>query len=253
MMLNTDKYAYISKLKQIDPMVKLFFSILTLSVCIWEDKMEASIIIFIVMTYITVKKGGIPIKVLLKLLLIPLPFLILGVLSIVINFTKSREEIDFAVKIFGIYVGANKQGILMGLNLFFKSIGAVACLYFISLSTPVINVISALRKLKCPKILVELMGLIYRCIFIFLDMAEIMFTAQKSRLGYSSLKSGYRGLGTLVSTLFIRSYKHAVDMYTSLEARGYDGEIRVLEEPYKKNMWGYFFAVMFNVLIILTI
>ncbi len=59
------------------------------------------------------------------------------------------------------------------------------------------------------------MSLIYRFIFVLMETADTMVIAQSSRLGYSSIISGYRSLGVLVSSVFIRSYQQADKIYTS--------------------------------------
>ena len=85
-MFNIDKYAYASKLKKIDPMGKFLFSIITLGVCLWANNLIISIAVLFIMGYSTIKIGGTPIKVFFKLMLIPLAFLIIGVLTITINY-----------------------------------------------------------------------------------------------------------------------------------------------------------------------
>lgn len=114
-----------------------------------------------------------------------------------------------------------------------------------------VDLFSVLRKLRLPKLMIEMMDLIYRFIFVLLETAGTMYTAQNSRLGYVNLVSGYRSMGSLVSALFIRSYKRSNELYTSLEARGYDGELRVLEEKYVGNKSLLYMAVGINGLLIL--
>jgi cobalt/nickel transport system permease protein len=101
-----------------------------------------------------------------------------------------------------------------------------------------------------PKLIVELMGLIYRSIFVLLETADTMFTAQNSRLGYSDLKSGYRSLAALASTLFIRAYKKSDQLYIALESRGYDGEINVLEEQIETHWTEFITPVSINLFLI---
>lgn len=113
---------------------------------------------------------------------------------------------------------------------------------------------SVLRRLRLPKLMVEMMGLIYRFIFVLLETAATMLIAQNSRLGYINLRTGYRSMGSMVSVLFIRAYKRSNELYTSLEARGYDGEIKVLEETYENNKKLVFLAALINgVLIFLAL
>jgi hypothetical protein len=56
-MFKIDKYAYASKLKRKDPMEKLIFAVLTLGVCLWADCIPVSVIILLLMAWVTVCLG----------------------------------------------------------------------------------------------------------------------------------------------------------------------------------------------------
>jgi cobalt/nickel transport system permease protein len=250
-MLNIDKYAYSSALKKKDPMEKLTFALTTLGVCLWASSIPISVTILIIMTIATVKKGQIPFKFYLKLMLIPISFLIVGVVTIAFEISVSRESFISELFIFDRYIGLSKTGLVTATVIFFKALGSVACLYYLSLNTPMVALLSALRKMRCPKLIVELMSLIYRFIFVLMETAETMFIAQTSRLGYARLSSGYRSMGMLLSTLFIRAYKKSDELYTSLEARGYEGELNVLEESYERSFRSYLNIAGINVFLII--
>ena len=138
----------------------------------------------------------------------------------------------FSFSIYNIKLGCTYDSILTAARLFFKSLASVSCLYFLTFNTPVFEVLSVLRKLKVPKLFVELMGLIYRFIFLLLDTANMIYISQNSRLGYSTLKTSFSSLGKLITTLFISSYKRSQDIYNAMESRCYDGDINLLENNY---------------------
>jgi cobalt/nickel transport system permease protein len=248
--INTDTYAYKSKLKQIDPKEKLFFTVLTMGVCLWANSIPVSIGVILIMCLSTVYGGGLPVSVFIKLLRIPLSFLAIGVLSIAITTTHDQNSFLFSLHFFESYIGVSQEGIDTAARLFFKSLGSVSCMYYLSLNTPVVDLLATLRTLKIPKLLVELMSLIYRYIFVLLDTADKIFTAQNSRSGYSSISSAYHSLGILVSKLFVNAYKRSDCLYTALEARGYDGEINVLEEPFRNHWMGYLRSLFINILLV---
>lgn len=245
-MLNTDTYAYASRLKTIDPMQKFIVAFLTLGVCLWADQLFVSIAVIVFMSGVAIFFGGAPLSVWLKLMIIPMSFLMIGIFTIAVNISRDVYSFLWAYSIAGYWVGISENGIREGVNLFFRVLGSVSCLYFLSLSTPMVDLLSVLRRLRLPKLMVEMMGLIYRFIFVLLETAGTMLTAQNSRLGYVNLKTGYRSMGSLVSVLFIRAYKRSNELYTSLEARGYDGEIKVLEESYENNRNLVLLAVVIN-------
>ena len=251
-MLSTDQYAYLSNLKRQNPIEKLVFALLTLSICLWADCIYISIAVLLIMAWVSIFKGGTPTLVFLKLLLLPMSFLVLGVMTIAVGISQDQESMLFYFP-FGVsYLGVSKTGMITAGNLFFKALGAVSCLYYLSLNTPMIDLLAALRRFKCPKLFVELMELIYRFIFLLLETADTMITAQSSRLGYSSVKSSYRSMGALASTLFIKAYKHTDQLYTALEARGYDGELNVLEETFSNSLRGYILPVSVDFILMMA-
>lgn len=251
-MLNIDKYAYASRLKKKDPMQKLFFAVLTLGVCLWANSIPISILILLIMGTVIVGMGHISFKVFVRLMLIPIGFLTLGTATIAFNIGLNSEDFIFSFFVFEKYIGLSRNGAAQAIVIFFKALGAVACLYYLSLNTPMVDLLSAFKKLRCPSLIIELMSLIYRFIFVLMETAETMFTAQKSRLGYDRVSSGYRSMGMLVSSLFIRSYKKADILYTALEARGYEGELHVLEEPFEKSSADYVFIIIINLILVIT-
>lgn len=252
-MINIDRYAYISKLKDTDPMRKLVFALLTLGVCLWVNSVVISVLIILIMGWVTVRQGGAPVFLLLKLLLVPVSFLVIGVLTIAVTASDNQSVFLFSAAVGGTYVGVTAASLANAVRLFFRALGTVSCLYYLSLNTPMVDLLAVFRKLKTPKLLLELMGLIYRFIFGLLETADTMITAQNSRLGYSSLTSGYRSLGALSATLFVRAFKRGNDLYTALEARGYDGELVVLEKSFESRWTDYLVPVAINVLLIMSV
>ena len=238
-MLNLDQYAYLSNLSKQDSLEKLIFSLLTLIVCIWANEPVISIIIMLIMGGITVFRGGTSLKVFLKLLSIPSAFLLISVIAIGIDVTKNPEALWGPMRVLNSYIGLSVVGLPVAVNLFFKALGAVSCLYYLILSTPIVDLLSALERLGVPSLLREMMGLIYRFIFVFIETAQEMHLAQRARLGYTTLRGSYRSLGTLISNLLVQALRKSEALYTALEARGYQGELRVLEDAEDRITKGY--------------
>jgi len=232
-MISIDNLSYISKLRKVNPMEKFLFAILTMLLSIYLNNILISLIVIILMGYITVYRGKIPINSYFILMLIPLGFLIIGVITIAINIGDYSRETLFGFSILNIKFGFSKESIVECVKVLFRSLAAVSCLYFLSLSTPIVELLSLLKRLKVPKLFVELMSLIYRFIFIILETVNMIYISQNSRLGYSTIKTSYNSLGKLIGSLFLSSYKRSQDMYTALESRCYDGDINVIENTYK--------------------
>ena len=86
------------------------------------------------------------------------------------------------------------------------------------------------RKMKLPELLIDLTGLIYRNIFTTLQLSKQIYTAQRSRLGYTDSRK--RDLGVLISQTFILSVKKANDQYNGLESRCYNNNFRMLNQEF---------------------
>jgi energy-coupling factor transporter transmembrane protein EcfT len=87
--------------------------------------------------------------------------------------------------------GIMKESIRAAMLISTKAMCSITCLYMISLSTPVHEIIGVLYKCKIPKIMIELMYFVYRFIFILLESYHNMKTAADTRLGYINLKRSY--------------------------------------------------------------
>lgn len=251
-MIYLDQYAHLSRLKDQDPLLKLCFALITLAAVLWADSIFVSLTTVAVMGWVVVRRGGLPFSVYLRLLALPFSFLVIGVLTIVVRFGPDPREFLAGFRLGDFTVGVTLDGLLMAAGLFTKSLAAVSCLYSLALTTPVVEILAALRKIGLPGLLVELMSLVYRFIFVLLETAQRIYIAQDSRLGYADLRTGYRSTSTLIHTLLFRSYLRAQDLYNALEARGYDGEIKVLEEKHPAPVFSYVAVFAFEGVLVIT-
>lgn len=250
-MLDIDQYAYSNNLRSIHPVEKAIFAFSTMILCLVANSIITSLAIILLMTGVVIFVAEIPKSFFIKLLLVPISFLLVSTFTIVISITKDPGGLLYYVDFFGWKLGIKFENIIIAINLFLKSLGTVSCLYFLALTTPMIEIISVLRKFKVPSIFIELMSLIYRFIFVLLETANLIRTSQLSRLGYSNLKNSFNSLSQLVSNLFIRAYYRAKGLLTTLLARGYDGEIKVLEPEYEFSKKNLVFIFLIELLLIL--
>ena len=121
----------------------------------------------------------------------------------------------------------------------------------LAFSTPVNEIIVVMEKLHLPKIVCELMNLIYRYIFILLNAAHTMQTAAKARLGYESFIKSLRSFSQIAGNLFIISLKKANAYYDAMLSRGYDGEIKFLNEEYPVKLWQVTASTVYFMILIL--
>lgn len=251
-MIGFDQYAYTNKLFDMHPAEKFFFAVVSMFICIFANSPSVSIVILLTMGVATIWWAGIPGRVFMKMLLMPVSFLLIGVLSVAVIISSTPENFIFSFKIGAWFLGTTKPGLMLALNIFLKSLGAVSCLYFLSLTTSMIDIISVLRKLKVPAIFLELMMLVYRFIFALIETAYTMITSQASRLGYKSTKTAFVSLGRMFSNLFLKAFFHAKTLNVSMESRCYSGEIHVLEREYDVSLKNVFIILSLQVFFIIV-
>ncbi|MEZ3434924.1 MAG: cobalt ECF transporter T component CbiQ [Lachnospiraceae bacterium] len=228
-MIIIDRLCYTSGLRYVNAMEKFVFSMLTLLLCVSSRSVTAAVLVLFVTGILTVGKGGIPLSRYIRLMSIPLVFLFLSTAAVLVNI--SRTPLDaFAIPFGSFYLTGSVKGILRGAQLILTALASVSCLYFLSLSTPLTDILGVLKKLHVPGLIIELMLLIYRYIFITLHTASAILTSQKSRLGNKNLRTARKAFAAMAGSLFILSVRRSCALYDAMEARCYNGRIQVLKE-----------------------
>ena len=249
-MLTIDKLCYNSKLRYVNAGEKFAFTMLTLLLCVCSRSIVIACIVLTATGILTVYKGGIPLFRYVRFMTVPLAFLILSTLAIIFNISRTPLDL-FAIPIGNWYLTGSKEAILYALQLILTALSSVSCLYFLSFNTPMPDILNVLGSLHCPKILMELMLLIYRFIFILLSVSSAITNSQHSRLGNKDYKTSLKSFSALASVLLVRSFKRANALYDAMESRCYDGTIRVLNDTYPPDKRHILAIIIFETLLLL--
>lgn len=235
-MISIDSLSYQSNLRYMNAMEKFIFSMANLLFCVVSRSILASVTIFLTMGCLTVFVGKIPLRKYVHLLSIPVLFLSLNTLILGISIRKTPLPL-FSITFGSWYLTASYETLLYAITIFITAMASVSCLYFLSCNTPMTDILTVLTSLHLPKLLIELMLLIYRYIFVLLESAHALMISAHSRLGNRDYKTSLQSFGALGSSLFIRAIKRSGALFDAMESRCYDGTILVLNEqlPYK---WG---------------
>lgn len=247
-MITIDKLCYNSRLRYVNADEKFWFSILTLIACVGSRSVMISVIALLATGILTVYKGGIPAARYLHYLTVPLVFLLLSTLAIIFNISHTPGDL-FSLSFGQWYLNINKEDLLYAARLIATALAAVSCLYFLSLNTPIPDILDTLRRLHCPRLLIELMLLIYRFIFVLLEISSAISVAQKSRLGNINYRTSLKSFSALASALFIRSIKKSGLLYDAMESRCYNGTIHVLSESYPPVKKDIIYIAVFEIIL----
>jgi cobalt/nickel transport system permease protein len=122
---------------------------------------------------------------------------------------------------------ASREGLRSGLVLGARVAGAVSMIILLGVTTPAHEVFRALFWMKAPREWVEVAMLMYRYIFVLVETAANMATAQRLRLGYRGARESLRSLGVLSGSVVLRSAEQAVKTSEAMMLRGYQGSLPV--------------------------
>lgn len=231
-MILLDKMAYTSPLRKYSPSLKTGFAVGTLLVCVGARSFLLSILVLALMGYFTVHFGKVSLSSYRKMMLAPATFLLLGTLAILFDITQNPSDL-VSIPIGGVFLSISRYSLKETVRLIAVALSSVSCLYFLSSTTPMLDLIQVLKKIRLPWVLIELMMLIYRFIFVLGDIAVAILLSQESRLSTISKKKQLKAIGQMLSVLLVRAVSKANILYDAMESRCYNGRIEVLEEDVK--------------------
>lgn len=177
----------------------------------------ASLLIAAVMLVISLFFARIPWRTFYRVAVLPAGFALVSAATVLVSVsTNWRFEIPSPA-------WARVGGLLA------RALAAVCCLSFLILTTPVEEIVALLRRVGLPVAIAELMLAIHRFISIFAETAHAMWLSQTARGGYATPKQAWRSAGLLAASLFVHSLDRARRMEIGLMARGYNGEVKLLD------------------------
>jgi len=223
-----DEYALNSPLRNKNNKLKLALVAGALLVGVSSTSPVAPIFIALSMSLATIRLGKVPARFYAELATAPLSFALFGAL-IILFFFGSGPEI-FSLGILGHQIGASAEGADLAVLVVSRTLSGMCCLFFLALTTPMVELFVVLKALRMPDSFVELSMMIYRYIFVFLEVAIRMRHAQVTRLGYEGLRSSINSFSMMAGSLFLRTMEQGEKLYTAMDARCYDGRLTLFEE-----------------------
>jgi cobalt/nickel transport system permease protein len=164
--------------------------------------------------------------------LLALPFV---AVALPLAFTRPGEVV-FTLPLIGWH--ASREGLVAVATIFTKSWLSVLVAVVLTASTPIVELLRALRELRMPRLLVATVFFTYRYFFVIGDEALRLMRARDSRS--AALPGQHAGgtvwwrasiLGHMVGSLFARSLDRSERVYAAMQARGYAGDLRFLSTP----------------------
>ena len=226
-----DDYALDNGLRDASPHLKLFLGLASMIICVSSSSPLAPLFVALTMSLATVLLAKIPGRIYSRLLLVPLSFALLS--AAVVAFMHGGGTPLIQLPLLGLDLAVREEGAELALLLLARTFGGMCSLYFIALTTPMIEIFATLRSLCIPSSIIELSMMIYRYIFVFLDQAARIHSAQVMRLGDARARSAINSFAMLASVLFLRSWEQGERLVLAMGCRCYDGKLEMMEQAAK--------------------
>ena len=161
------------------------------------------------------------------------PAFVVAVLVLIKCFFTGREAF-WTFHFFGLELSGHWDGLVAGLLIACRITGGVSLVAALTASTRFTDLLAALAWLHVPKALIEISVFAYRYVFLLLDDAIVIYSAQKNRLGYSSVRRGLNSFGVLAGSLTLKAFDNSQHASLAMVQRGYDGTMPLMgQRPLK--------------------
>ncbi len=167
----------------------------------------------------------------------PLIFLVIGAITVAISVgPPSVNEPDgwrwgwFLI---------TKGGLYKGWVLLCHGISGTLSIFVLAMTTPMVDLLTWLRRLRVPDALLDIASLMYRLLFGLLASVFSIREAQAARLGGAKFSLGesnrwerfvgqWRAVAGLMGSILLRSWAHADRLQQGLAGRGYEVALTTL-------------------------
>jgi len=132
------------------------------------------------------------------------------------------------------------EGAQRFVTILLKSWLSVQMAIVLAASTPFPQLLVAMRAVRMPRLIVAIVGLMWRYLFVLVDEVLRLLRARAARSGDpglpgvrigGSLAWRARVTGGMAGNLLVRSFDRGERIYAAMAARGYDGEVRTFPLP----------------------
>jgi len=222
----TEQSAYSNRWRRITPVAKGTFSLCGMIAAFSCASSTAALAVALVIATATILGAGVPILCYLRIAVPALFFLLASGLSLAVS-------VDFSSTLpAGTVLRLATSELPRVAYICSRSLACLAALLFMTMTTPLTDMISLLRRCHVPDTLLDLMTLCYRTLFVLSEATRETMVAQSARLGYSTLRISLRSLGGMIANLALQVWQRSQALHLAAQARNNDGALRFLEPDY---------------------
>lgn len=222
-MLLIDQFAYTNGLRHVKAGYKFLFTLIMLVLALGLDNIYVNLSIFILIIILELAFAKFKVRNVISFIKIPIIFIFLGTVFLIIGFSKENHFV-YSINIFGVYFGVIE---VLFLNVFMRSLAATSSVIFLSVTTPMVDIIRVFKSLHLPNVFIELFMLIYRFIFIIIEEAQTNINCLEIKFGFINTKTSFKSIKIFVENMILGILKRNEEMINALNIKLYNGEFPV--------------------------
>jgi cobalt/nickel transport system permease protein len=216
-------------LREVNTYLKLATGLGAILLCLLSTSYIPPLFIAVLLTGAILFLARVDAKTYAELFIVPLWFAVMSIAGIIL-ITGGHDIFWLWDLLPGFSLSITRESVNQGFFVFCRIIGGMSAMCFISLTTPMTDIFTALRQCRVPDAVIDLMMIIYRTIFILMDQVIQIYQAQIMRLGYSTYRESIDSFATLCGAAFIASWDAGEDLVRAMDARCYEGKFALLGE-----------------------
>ena len=229
-MFAIDELAYASPMRHWPPLGKFLLALSLLIVSLVSSSLVIPLIVFIVgLTLLFVSTHLRFPKVIGLAILEGMGIFLIG--AVIIAFVTMEGKVLFDLNLLWFHLRLTEGGLLRGMTVFLRALAGITVMLFFATSTPIPHFAAALRQLRIPSYITELVILVYRYSFLLFEQLDVLYTAAQCRLGFRGTRNKIRTTGKLAVGLFIKSLDVAERSQVALFCRNFKGDFPTFRPP----------------------
>ncbi|MDP3062369.1 MAG: cobalt ECF transporter T component CbiQ [Chloroflexota bacterium] len=237
-----------SRLHRVDPRVKLVAALAFIAAVTATPPAAWPVLLGLAaLEWAAVSQSGVPVLSVLRRSVVAVPFMLIAAPSV---FTRPGEAIA-QLHILSWTLTASREGLVFFVSVLVKSWISVIATGLLVSTTPFEDLLRALRFLRLPRLLVAVVSSMYRYSFVLVDEAQRLLRARASRSARAARRSGgpirWRAevVGSMVGSLFVRTYERSERIHQAMLSRGYAGALPAMADtPLSPGRWAVLACIL---------
>lgn len=219
---------------RIDPRIKLIVTLAFILTVISFPQYEVSgLIPFFLFPMLLFALGDIPVRFILKKLILVSPFVVfVGIFNPILDTSVMHD-------IYGIGISG---GWISFISLLIKFMLTISAALLLIATTSFIGVCHGLQRLALPQIFVSQLLFLYRYIFVLMDEAMKIIRARDMR-SFGNRGKGLRVFINMTGMILIRTIERSERIYSAMLSRGFDGRLGTVKR-YSVSLSDIVFAML---------